>query len=165
MQSYSYESREILIPYVQDNFKIFSGTLKNSHFFVTDHSFFSLLSLGRGLENDHWRVLGCEIQNFTFLSLRGEKHFSVQIAGDRQKRKPPLREIKPQVAEKSNLPISLVNGTSLSRNDYFWCVTRSHFFTIYERDLIEPQLYWHKSKKRSKKRIPLMYGLNNLRHE
>ena len=40
MQSYSYESREILIPYVQDNFKIFSGTLKNSHFFVTDQSFF-----------------------------------------------------------------------------------------------------------------------------
>ena len=32
MQSYSYESREILMAYVQDNFKIFYNTLKKSHF-------------------------------------------------------------------------------------------------------------------------------------
>ena len=55
-----------------------------------------------------------------------------------------------------NLPISLVNSTSLSWNDYFWCVTRSHFFTIYERDPIELQWYWHKSKKRSKTTLLLL---------
>ena len=32
MQSYSYESCEILIAYVQDNLKTFYNTLKNSHF-------------------------------------------------------------------------------------------------------------------------------------
>ena len=51
MQSYSYESREILIAYVQDNLKIFYNTLKNSHFChnvvtITVFFFFFLATLG-----------------------------------------------------------------------------------------------------------------------
>ena len=51
MQSYSYESREILIAYVQDNLKIFYNTLKNSHFChnvvtITVFFFFFLTTLG-----------------------------------------------------------------------------------------------------------------------
>ena len=57
MQSYSYESREILMAYVQDNFKIFYNTLKKSHFchnvVTITVFFFFLLPLGRGLEKDH----------------------------------------------------------------------------------------------------------------
>ena len=51
MQSYSYESCEILIAYVQDNLKTFYNTLKNSHFChnvvtITVFFFFFLTTLG-----------------------------------------------------------------------------------------------------------------------
>ena len=81
MQSYSYESREILMAYVQDNFKIFYNTLKKSNFChnvvtITVFFFFFLLPLGRGLEKDHWRVLGSEVQNFT-MQMRDREQYVV----------------------------------------------------------------------------------------
>ena len=96
------------------------------------------------MTTDLEKNLGLRNSKFHFPEFEGEKallHLKDESAFKNRQRtlktEDPLTETKPQVAEESSLPINLVNGTSLSRNDYFWRVTRSHFFTIYERDSIE----------------------------